>query len=74
MNVLILSADDASAIIAAQTGQHRLAPVPLTDGRFFLSADVLTEPRFAAHLESVDYDTATLDDVQHLLPAPEDVP
>ena len=72
MNVLVLSADDASAIIAAQTGQHRLAPVPLTDGRFFLSADVLSEPRFAAHLESVDYDTATLDDVRRWLPVSEE--
>lgn len=72
MNVLILSADDASAITAAQTGQHRLAPVPLTDGRYFLSADVLTEPRFAAHLDGVDYDTATLDDVRELLPVSED--
>ena len=72
MNVLILSADDASAIIAAQTGQHRLAPVPLTDGRFFLSADVLSEPRFAAHLDNVDYDTATLDDVRDFLPVSEE--
>ena len=72
MNVLVLSADDASTIVAAQTGQHRLGPVPLTDGRFFLSADVMTEPHFAAHLDNVDYDTATLDDVRDSLPVSED--
>ena len=63
MNILILSGETAQAITAKQEGQHRLAPVPLTDGRYFLSADVLTEPRFAAHLDGVDYDTATLEDV-----------
>lgn len=68
MNILIISAQSAQAITAKQDGQHRLAPVPLTDGRYILSADVLTEPRFAAHLEGVDYDTATLDDVRDFLP------
>jgi hypothetical protein len=55
-----------------QTGQHRLGPVPLTDGRYFLSADVLIENAlFADRMAGVDYEEATLEDVQHLLPVPE---
>lgn len=73
MNILILSGETAASITANQDGQHRLGPVALTDGRYFLSADVLTEPRFAAQLDGVDYQTATIDDVQHLLPVPEEL-
>ena len=73
MNILILSGATATALIAAQTGQHRLGPVPLTDGRYFLSADVLIENElFADRMAGVDYEKATLDDVQHLLPVPEE--
>ncbi len=36
MNALIFTKDDAQALIAYQEGQHRLAPVQLTDGRWFL--------------------------------------
>jgi hypothetical protein len=69
MNILILSEPAATALIATQTGQHRLAPVPLTDGRFFLSADVLLESKlFADRMVGVEYEEATLEDVQHLLP------
>lgn len=68
MNILILSNEVAQALVAAQAGQHRLGPVALADGRFFLSADALTEPRFASRLESVEYEETTLDAVQHLLP------
>jgi hypothetical protein len=53
MNVLILTAETAEALIAKQDGQHRLAPVALTDGRYFLMADVLDEPLYAAMLEGV---------------------
>lgn len=71
MNIIILSGATAASIIAAQTGQHRLGPVALTDGRYFLSADILSEPHFAAHLDGVEYEEAELADVQHLLPVPE---
>jgi len=43
MNVLIFSDADAQTLIAYQSGQHRLAPVRLTDGRWFLMEDILTE-------------------------------
>jgi len=43
MNALILTDENAEALIAAQDGQHRLGPVALTDGRWFLMEDILTE-------------------------------
>jgi hypothetical protein len=73
MDILILSGPAATALIATQTGQHRLGPVPLTDGRYFLSADVLVEAKlFADCMVGVEYEEATLEDVQHLLPVPEE--
>jgi hypothetical protein len=72
MNILILSGPAATALIAQQTGQHRLGPVPLTDGRYFLSADVLIENAlYADRMVGVEYEKATLEDVQYLLPASE---
>jgi hypothetical protein len=69
MNILILSNATATALIAKQTGQHRLGPVALTDGRFFLSADVLLQPElFGDRMIGVEYEEATLMDVHHLLP------
>ena len=73
MNILILSGVTAQALIATQTGQHRLGPVPLTDGRHFLSADILIENGlFADRMAGADYEEATLNDVQNLLPVPEE--
>jgi len=74
MDILILSSATAQALIATQTGQHRLSPVLLTDGRYFLSADVLLEAKlFADRMVGVEYEEATLEDVQHLLPVPEEL-
>jgi hypothetical protein len=47
--------------------------VPLTDGRYFLSADVMEEKLFADQMVGVEYEEATLEDVQHLLPILEDI-
>jgi hypothetical protein len=68
MNALILTAPAAAALIAAQHGQHRLAPVALTDGRFFLAADVLDEPLYAGRLDNVEYTLAPLASAIALLP------
>ena len=74
MDILILSSATATALIATQTGQHRLGPVPLTDGRYFLSADIMIDNElYADRMAGVDYEEATLDDVQHLLPVPEEL-
>ena len=43
MNILIFTDEDAQTLIANQTGQHRLGPVKLTDGRWFLMEDILSE-------------------------------
>lgn len=71
MNILILSNEVALALIATQTGQHRIGPAALIDGRYFLSADVLGEELFASQMVDVEYEEAMLDDVQHLLPVTE---
>ena len=72
MIILILSNATATALIAQQTGQHRLGPVALTDGRFLLNADVLLEAKlYGDRMVGVEYEEATLDDVQHLLPVTE---
>ena len=73
MNILILTNEVATDLIATQTGQHRLGPVPLTDGRYFLSTDVLEEKLFADQMVGVEYEEVTLEDVQHLLPILEDI-
>ena len=74
MNILTFSNATAQALIATQTGQHRLAPLPLGDGRYLLSADILIEEElFANQMVGVEYEEATLEDVQHLLPIPEEL-
>jgi hypothetical protein len=73
MNALIFTDADAQHLIAAQTGQHRLAPVQLTDGRRFLMADVLDEPLYAGKLDGVNYETAPFDSIAGLIPAGEDI-
>jgi hypothetical protein len=74
MGILILSSATTTALIATQTGKHRLGPMPLTDGRYFLSADVLLEAKlFADRMVGMEYEEATLEDVQHLLPVPEEL-
>ena len=72
MDILILSGATATALIAQQTGQHRLGPVALTDGRYFLSADVLIENAlYADRMAGVDYEETTLEDIASLMPVPE---
>ena len=74
MNALIFTDADAQALIAAQTGQHRLAPVRLTDGRWFLMADVLTEMPdgiFAGGI-AVPYTVEPFADIAGLMPVDED--
>ena len=72
MNALIFTAQTAQSLIATQSGQHRLGPVPLTDGRYFLMADVLDEPLFAGKLDGVDYETVSFESIAPLLPVSED--
>jgi hypothetical protein len=43
VNVLIFTQEEYNKLIAKQSGQHRIGPVPLTDGTYFVMEDVLTE-------------------------------
>jgi hypothetical protein len=71
VNALIFTDADAQLLIDDQTGQHRLAPVRLTDGRWFLMADVLTEMPdgiFAGKL-AVPYEVVPFESIAGLIPA-----
>jgi hypothetical protein len=75
MNALIFTDADAQTLIAAQSGRHRLAPAPLTDGRWFLMEDVLAEIPDGLFGEMiVGYEVAPFESIQSLIPAPEDIP
>lgn len=70
MNVLLLSEAEALALIAKQSGQHRLGPVRLSDGSYFLSADVLTETNggiYDGQLDGVSYVEIPYLDIEHLI-------
>jgi hypothetical protein len=70
MNVLIFSDADAQTLIEHQSGQHRLAPVQLTDGRWFLMEDILTEIPEGLFRDklNVSYTVEPFEDIQHLIP------
>ena len=70
MNALIFTNTDAQTLIADQSGQHRLAPVELTDGRWFLMEDILTEfPEGLYHDKlNVTYTTVPFADIASFMP------
>jgi hypothetical protein len=76
VNALIFTDADAQLLIAAQTGQHRLAPVRLTDGRWFLMADVLTEMPDGIYdgKIQVPYTVVPFADIAGLMPEPDAFP
>jgi hypothetical protein len=69
MNVLIFTDEVAQSLIASQDGQHRLGPVALTDSRWFLMDDILSEPLFEGRLDDVPYTTSSMDAISHLMPS-----
>lgn len=73
MNALVFTDADAQELIADQSGQHRLSPVQLTDGRWFLLDDVLTETAgiYAGKLH-VPYEVVPFADIAGLLPVSEE--
>ena len=75
MNALIFTNTDAQTLIAYQSGQHRLAPVQLTDGRWFLMEDILTEIPEGLFQDKLDepYEVVPFADIQPLIPVPEDI-
>ena len=73
MNALIFTDADAQELISDQSGQHRLSPVQLTDGRWFLMGDVLAEANgiYAGKLH-VPYTVVPFADITGLLPVAEE--
>lgn len=67
MNALVMTSEIAEDLISKQTGQHRLGPVQLTDGRYFLMEDVLSEPVFSIMLEDVNYEVLPFETIEDLL-------
>ena len=76
MNALIFTSTDAQTLIADQSGQHRLGPVELTDGRGFLMEDILTEIPHGLFRDklNVTYTTAPFADIASLMPVSEEQP
>ena len=76
MNVLIFTDADAQKLIEYQSGQHRLAPMQLTDGRWFLMEDVLTEIPEGLFQDklNVSYLVEPFENIQSLLPVSEETP
>ena len=71
MNALIFTEEEYNRVIAIQTGQHRIGPVPLTDGRYFVMEDVLTELPAGIYkdaLNEISYTVVPFADIQHLIP------
>jgi hypothetical protein len=71
MNALIFTQEQYNRVIAIQSGQHRIGPVPLTDGTYFVMEDVLTEIPdgiYKDKLMEVTYTIVPFEDIQHLIP------
>ena len=74
MNVLIFTQEEYNKLIAIQEGQHRIAPVALTNGTYFVMEDVLTEmPEgiFAKKLDDILYSVLPFDDIKEFIPVSE---
>jgi len=76
MNALIFTNTDAQTLIAYQSGQHRLAPVALTDGRWFLMEDILTEIPEGLFQDklNVSYEIEPFESIRPLMPVVEEAP
>jgi hypothetical protein len=74
MNALIFTQEEYNKLIAIQEGQHRIAPVALTNGTYFVMEDVLTEmPEgiFANKLDNIFYSVLPFDDIKEFIPVSE---
>jgi hypothetical protein len=75
MNVIIFTQQEYIKAIAIQEGQHRIAPVALTNGTYFVMEDVLTEiPEgiYKDKLKDVNYTVQSFESIQDLLPVSEE--
>jgi hypothetical protein len=71
MNVILLTAEQAEQVSSMNgNGQHRLSPIPLSDGRFFLPANVLDETGVGGIFEGricSQCETTTIETIEHLM-------
>ena len=69
MNALIFTDTDAQTLIANQSGQHQISPVQLTDGRWFVSNDILTEVENGLFKDklTVPYETLSFDEIKDFI-------
>jgi len=75
MNALIFTQKEYNKLIAIQEGQHRIAPVALTNGTYFVMEDVLTELPdgiYKDKLKDVNYTVQSFESIQDLLPVSEE--
>jgi hypothetical protein len=75
MNVLIFTQEEYDKVIAIQEGQHRIGPVALTNGTYFVMEDVLTEMPdgiYKDKLKDVNYTVQSFESIQDLLPVNEE--
>jgi hypothetical protein len=76
MTVIILTQNQVEQVCAVNgSGQHQLSPMPLTDGRYFLPADILSEIGEGGIYEGrlcADCPAVPLSSIAHLMPQPEE--
>lgn len=70
MKCLIFTQNEYETLLGLQEGQHKLAPVALSNGSYFLMEDVLTEMPdgiYKNRLTDVTYQVAEFDDIKDYL-------
>jgi len=70
MKCLIFTQTQYNKLLALQEGQHQLAPVALTNGKYFLMEDVLTEmPNgiYKDKIKDISYTLVDFDSIKDLI-------
>jgi hypothetical protein len=73
-NVLVFTHEEKEKLIAMQNGIHRLSPALLTDGRSFLSSNILEHTEsgiYAGKLDGVNYNILPFAEIASLIPQPD---
>jgi len=76
MKCLIFTQTQYNKLLALQEGQHQLAPVALTNGKYFLMEDVLTEmPNgiYKDKIKDISYTLVDFDSIKDLISVNEEV-
>lgn len=67
MKCLIFTQSEYETVLSRQSGQHRLAPIALSNGKYFLMEDVLTEIPdgiYKDRLSGITYEVVEFDDIK----------